>query len=262
MLATVLNSAAGLLQADAIRRRRDGGALLWDRRYLVGLGVDGLGWVCTVVALRHLPVFAVQAVLAGNMALTSLAARVLYRNRLRTADRVAIGACLLGLVLVASSAGTGAPAPVTRPAEVTLSVAAGVLAVAVVSLRSSRHDITLAVLAGLGFGGTSIAVRAVHPVGFIGLLGQPAVYLVVCFWLAGLAAYTRALASGNLPVVTAVYLVTEVIVPGLAGILLLGDTVRAGWTGPMVLGLAFAVGGVLVLANSPAHQVWADRAVR
>lgn len=254
VLAAILNSGAGLLQASATRRTAEGGALIRDRRYLVGLGVDGLGWACTVVALRHLPVFAVQAVLAGNMALTALASRMLYHNRLRVTDRLAIGACLLGLVLVASGAGTGDPVPVSHPAEVTLGIGAGVLAVTVAALRASRHDATLAVLAGLGFGGTSIAVRAIHPAAPLELLDQPPVYLVLCFWLAGLVAYTRAIALGNLPMVTAVYLVTEVIVPGLAGIVLLGDTVRAGWVAPMVLGLALAAGGVLVLSNSPAHR--------
>lgn len=254
MLATVLNSGAGLLQAAATHQSAEGTALLRDRRYLGGLGVDGLGWGCTVVALRHLPVFAVQAVLAGNMALTLLASRVLYRNRLRVADRLAIGACLLGLVLVASGGDTSAPEPVTHSTEIILGITAGAVAVCVAGLRTSRHDATLAVLAGLGFGSTSIAVRAIHPAGLLELLAQPAVYLVLCFWLAGLVAYTRAIAIGSLPLVTAVYLVTEVIVPGLASMLLLGDTVRSGWAVPMALGLALAAGGVLVLSNSPAHR--------
>jgi hypothetical protein len=50
-----------------------------------------------------------------------------------------------------------------------------------------------------------------------------------------------------------VFLVTEVIVPGLVGIVLLGDAVRAGWWAPMTIGLLLAVGGVVVLAHSPAH---------
>lgn len=199
VLATVLNSAAGLLQAAATCRSAAGTALLGDRRYLAGLGVDGL-------------------------------------------------------VLVASGADAAAPEPVTHFAEIILGVAAGALVVCVAGLRTSRHDATLAVLAGLGFGGTSIAVRAIHPAGLLQLLAQPAVYLVLCFWLAGLVAYTRAIAIGSLPLVTAVYLVTEVIVPGLASMLLLGDTVRSGWAVPMALGLALAAGGVLVLSNSPAHR--------
>ena len=41
--------------------------------------------------------------------------------------------------------------------------------------------------------------------------------------------------------------------PGLAGIVLLGDPVRAGWTPVLGAGLAIAVAGVVVLARSPAE---------
>src|SRR5438309_3803216 len=109
----VLNSLAGLLQSAGTRRVRKHRPLVVQPRYLGGLLVDLLGWVCTAAALRFLPVFAVQAVLGGSIALTALAARQLYGSRLRTDDRFAIGACLLGLVLVAASAGGDRPAAVS-----------------------------------------------------------------------------------------------------------------------------------------------------
>jgi hypothetical protein len=86
--ATVLNSVAGLLQSDATRRVSEHRSLIAQPRYLGGLGVDALGWVCTVVALRQLPVFAVQAVLGGSIALTAVLARMVYGSALRTVDRV------------------------------------------------------------------------------------------------------------------------------------------------------------------------------
>ncbi len=83
-------------------------------------------------------------------------------------------------------------------------------------------------VAGLGFGGTSLAVRAVADPGSpAGLLTQPAPYLVVVFCAVGLTCYSRALVKGALSRVTA--LVTEVLVPGLVGIALLGHVVRTGW---------------------------------
>jgi drug/metabolite transporter (DMT)-like permease len=98
----VLNSGAGLLQADATRRARRRRPLVAQPLYLGGLVVDGLGWTCTIVALRYLPVFAVQAVLGGAIALTALAARKLLRSVQRAVDRIAIGACVLGLILAAT----------------------------------------------------------------------------------------------------------------------------------------------------------------
>ena len=51
-------------------------------------------------------------------------------------------------------------------------------------------------LAGLGFGGSSVAVRAVHLTAgesYLGLLGAPPLYLVIVFGVVGLVAYSRAL---------------------------------------------------------------------
>jgi len=113
-VAMLLNSMGGVLQADATRRVSRRRPLVAQPGYLAGLIVDGLGWVGTVVALRYLPVFAVQAVLGGAIAVSALATRMLYRSVLRRVDRVAIGACLGGLVLLAGSAGDDRP-PAASP---------------------------------------------------------------------------------------------------------------------------------------------------
>ena len=267
LLAMVLNSVAALLQSEATRLVHRHRPLATQPRYVAGLIVDGLGWVCTAVALRSLPVFAVQAVLGGTIAVTALAAHRLFGSVLRTVDLVGIGACLLGLVLVAASAGTDPPADVSVAAYVLLAVVAVVLVAATVWLWRGGRAWPLAVVAGLGFGGTSLVVRAVHlPSGaeplVPGLLAQPVPYLLVVFWTVGLISYSRALTVGAVSRVTAVFLVTEVIVPGLVGIALLGDSVRDGWWVPMTVGLLLAVAGVVVLAGSPAQGAPRPRRVR
>lgn len=102
-----------------------------------------------------------------------------------------------------------------------------------------------------------MAVRAVHLTtggNPATLLAGPSLYLVVVFGAVGLIAYSRSLERGSLARVTAILLVTEVTVPGLAGIILLGDSVRPGWWVVMTAGLVLAVVGVVVLADSPAQR--------
>ncbi|MCW0215325.1 MAG: hypothetical protein OJJ54_18365 [Pseudonocardia sp.] len=262
--AMVLNSLGGLLQSDATTRTRPGRPLVLQPRYLSGLIVDGLGWACTVVALRNLPVFAVQAILAGAIAVTALATRVLHDTRLGLPEKVAIGACLCGLILVAGSAGGDRPENTSVAVDVILGIAVVVLAVAGRLVWNGDRAWPLALIGGLGFGGTALAVRSLHlnpgegPDPLV-LVSQPATYLLLAFWIVGITTYSKALGLGSLASVTAVFAVTEVIVPGLVAIVLLGDPVRAGWGVPLAVGLLVAVTGVVVLARAPARPNRARR---
>ena len=67
------NTVAALWEARGSRLARYGRAVWLQPWFLAGLVADVLAWVLTVVALRFLPVFAVQAILAGAIALTTLA---------------------------------------------------------------------------------------------------------------------------------------------------------------------------------------------
>ena len=259
VIATVLNSiAGGSCQDNATRHVTRHRSLATQPWYIAGLVLDGCGWVCTVLALRHLPVFVVQAVQGGAIALTAIGARMIWGSSLRTIDRVAVGACVTGVVLVSASAGSGRPATTAWVSTLVLGPTSAALVVALLAVRSSGRAWPLAFIAALGFGATSLAVRAVDlPLGdnvVPALLAQPATYLVVAFWILGFIGYSRASELSSLAQVTAVMLVTEVIAPGFIGIALLGDSVRAGWWWPMLTGLAIAVAGIATLAGSPTQR--------
>jgi len=258
-VAMILSSGSALLQAAGARRATRARPVAVQPRYLAGLGVDLMAWLCAVVALRELPVFAVQAVIGGAIALTSVAGAYLAGVRLPQTSRLAVGACLAGLVLVAGSAGDERPVLGSRTVDVVLLAAVLLLGVAVLVLRTGARAWPLALVAGMGFGGSALAVRAAHAHTGAGLdpallLGQPSTYLVVGFWMVGLVGYTTALGRGDVGAVTAVFLVSEVLVPGMVGIWLLGDPVRPGWWWVLVVGLAAALTGSVVLAKAPPLQ--------
>jgi hypothetical protein len=255
-IAMVLNSCGALLQASGARRASRSRPAFLQPRYLGGIAIDFVAWCSAVLALRVLPVFAVQAVIGGTIALTALAGARLTGARLPMSTRIAVTACLMGLVLVAASAGSEHPPVRQRGVDMILTVSLLLLAVAVLVLRQGKHAWPLALASGLGFGGTALSVRAAHVqtgegLNLVLLLGQPSTYLVVGFWLVGMVGYTAALSRGDVGPVTAVFTVTEVLVPGMVGIQLLGDPVRAGWGWVLALGLALAVAGTVVIAKAP-----------
>ena len=137
-----------------------------------------------------------------------------------------------------------------------LLIAVLLLGLATLVLRTGTRAWPLALIAGMGFGGSALAIRAAHvqtgaDVDLTALLGQPSTYLVIGYWAVGIVSYTTALSRGDIGAVTAVYLVTQVLVPGMVGIGLLGDPVRPGWAWVLVVGLTAAVAGTVLLAKAP-----------
>ena len=252
-LAMLLYSVASIVQSDAAGTAGRTYAVFTRPRFVAGLGVDFLAWSSVVMALRWLPVFAVQSVVAGAIALTALYARFVKDERLRLVHRIAIGASITGLVLVASSAGSDR-APAARETTAAFVLGGAVIVIAAVTLLTRRglRPWPSAIMAGLGLGGSSVAVRAIHlgPGNIVvAVLSEPLVYVLVGLWAIGLYNWARALRLGDVATVTALFMTTQVLVPGMVGIVLLGDTVRDGWAPVTVVGLAMAVWGVQALAR-------------
>ena len=258
LVAMVLNSIGALLQADGALRATRTRPVAVQPRYLAGLGLDAVAWLCSAFALRFLPVFAVQAVLGGTIALTAVAGQRMFGTVLRRVDRIAVVACLCGLVLVAASAGhSGPPPPRSTAVDLILLGSLLMLGLLTLVLRRGSRAWPLAIVAGLGFGGAALAVRAAFVQGGLDpsmLLSQPATYLVIGFWAVGLVSWSTALSRGAVASMTALLIVTEVLVPGFVGIVLLGDPVRPGWGPVLGVGLAVAVAGVVVLARAPTQR--------
>ena len=112
LVANVTYGLGTILQALGARRATTAAGLdlalfarlARERFYLGGLGLDAIGFVASIVALRTLPLFVVQTAIAGSVGVTALAAVVVFGYRLRATDKIAIGALIAGLVLLGASA--------------------------------------------------------------------------------------------------------------------------------------------------------------
>ncbi|RBY82137.1 hypothetical protein DQ238_05980 [Geodermatophilus sp. TF02-6] len=158
--AMLVNTTASLLEAGGARRARAGSPVWRQPRYLAGLAFDALGWALSVAALRVLPVFAVQTVLTGTVAVTAVAAHGGDPRRLPVRERYAVAAVVVGLVLVAASADPGRPDRLPAGAVPVLLVSTGLLLAAAVPVARAGHPLLTTAVAGLAFGGVSLSVRA------------------------------------------------------------------------------------------------------
>lgn len=250
IMGTLLYGVASVAQSYAAQRA-SGAAVLRHPAYLAGLGCDLLAWLASLVALASLPLFVVQSLLAGSLAVTVVLARVVLGTRVTPVARAGLVGVVVGLVLVSSSAGAESvrSAPGWFP-WLLLVVLVAVVA-AGVALYPRGGSIPLAAVGGLAFSGAALAARAVALGGWDWTaLRDPMVWMIVAFGILGVVLYARSLERGEVGPATATLWVAEVVVPGAIGVIVLGDAVRPGMTVLALVGVALAVVGTVVLAQS------------
>ncbi|NUR65016.1 MAG: hypothetical protein HOQ47_04595 [Streptomyces sp.] len=221
-------------------------------RYLAGLGLDGLGFVLQIVALRSIPIYAVGAALASSLAVTAVVAARLLRVRLSGAEWGAVGVVCAGLAMLGVASGTegdldGPPAL----KWVMLGVAVGVLLLGLAGgrLAGRWRALVLGLGAGVGFGVVEVAVRLIDSLALSSLLTHPATYALLLGGGAAFLCLTSALQRGSVTTATAAMVIGETVGPALVGVVWLGDRTREGLGWLAVLGFAVAVAGALGLAR-------------
>lgn len=234
--------------------------LLHSWRYLLGVGLDGVGFLLSLVAVRALPLFVVQSVVASFLAITAVLGAIFLKMPLRRSDRIGLGVVVAGLVLVGASAAEDSSVDVSSAESWGVLVAAIALALVSVPLArvpGVRGAFGLGAVAGLAFGATAVASRMLPgdlSPGDIGdevgtLLTSPATYALIVAGVVAMLTYSIALQRGSVTQATAPLVVGETVVPALVGILLLGDHTRPGWGWVALLGFVVSVGGAISLAR-------------
>jgi len=220
--------------------------------YMSGIGLDAVGWVLSLLALRTLPLFLVQSAIASSIAVTAVVARFTLGTRLDRREVAAIGVIVVGLFLLAVAAAPDSAQPVGAAFRLALVVGVAVLAVAgtlVARVDASRGALGLAAMAGLAFSGTAISARVLPiPDHLIDLLREPVVWALLGYGLLGILLFAIALQRGSVTTTNAVLFAVETIVPTVVGVALLGDRARDGRWPMMILGAVAAIAGAVSLA--------------
>lgn len=246
----VAYGVGSVLQAFAARRAV-GTAVLRHPLYVLGVGCDMVAFAASLVAVRDLPLFAVQSVLAGSLGVTVVLARVVLGTPIRRRDAVAMLAIVGALVVLALASGaqSALPPPSWFTAAAVLAMTG--TAVLLVTHYNRGAPTRLALLAGASFAGSAIGARAINLHGaWFTLLGQPIAWTIVGFGLIGSLAYARSLEHGSAGTATALVWVVEVAAAGLVGIAVLGDHVLTGWDLPALAAITVAVLGCVILAGA------------
>jgi len=262
---SVCYGTATVLQAAATRSVNSGDSdsgvdaalllrALRQWRYLVGIGLDGLGFVLQVAALRLVPIYVVAAAIAGSLAVTAIVAAWVLSTRLSGVEWAAVAvvcASLAMLGLAAGPEGTGhGPAGLGWALLVIVAVVF-VAGAAAGRLSDRTRALVLGLGAGAGFGVVEIAVRLIDSIDLTkaAFYSNPAVYAVIAGGLAGFMLLTSALSRGSVTTAVAGMVVGETVGPALVGVVWLGDQTRAGLGWLVVAGFVVAVFATLALSR-------------
>lgn len=262
--AAVAYGVATVLQA--VGARAGGGAddldvrlvirLLRSAPYVLGVMLDGVGFGLSFAALRTLPLFTVQAIIASSLAVTAVVAVMTLGAHLGRHEWAALVAVTAGLTLLGLSAQRQHAVrldTVDRSLLVISVCVVGVAAFVGARRRRTPHrndGWVFGGLAGLMYGAGGIGARILRvPSTPWRIVTDPALYAMVLAGLLGLLLYAQALQRGRVTVATAAVVVVETLVPAAVGITLLGDHTAHGLLPIAATGFALAVAGAVALAR-------------
>jgi drug/metabolite transporter (DMT)-like permease len=246
---------ARVREGDPAAGRVDPGLLirlLHQWRFVLSLAIDMVGFVAQLVALRRLPLFAVQAMVASNLAVIAVLAAWLMRARLSVAEWLAVTGVIVGVGLLGSSAGAQGAATVGPAFQIGLMVAVacvGLAGMAAARLPGRARTPVLGAIAGLGYAVLAVAARILPGFAPMQLVRDPAAYTLAAAGIVSFLMYASALEGGSVTVATSAVVLCETLPAALVGVLFLGDTTRRGLLGLAIPGFILAVAGALTLAR-------------
>ena len=255
MQAIAVREASNRPHADAAGGGVDPGLvprMLRQWRFVASLILDTLGFVAQLVALQRLPLFAVQAIVASNLAVTAVLASLVIGVTLSWREWAAVTGVVAGVGLLGSSAGPeGATAAgaVFKLALIVAVAGLGVCGLAAARFREPMRTLLLGTVAGFGYGLIGIAARVLNGFEPLTLLRDPAAYAVAAAGIVSFVFYATALESGSVTVATAAVVLAETLPPAIIGVMFLGDRTRPGLEPAAIAGFLLAVASAVMLAR-------------
>ena len=279
VISALCYGVASVMQAVAVRKASNrslsqasaGGVdpslvprMLGQWRFVVSMVIDLAGFVAQLVALRRLPLFAVQAIVAANLAVIAVLATAIIGVTLSRREWLAVTGVVAGVGLLGSSAGAEGATHPGITFKIALIAATGAVGlcgmVAARVLRDPARTLVLGTVAGFGFGAVGVAARVLNGFAPLTLARDPAAYAVAAAGIVSFVFYATALEGGSVTVATSAVVRAETLPPAAVGVIFLGDTTRPGLTPVAAIGFALAVASAVMLArfgeadHTPGHD--------
>jgi drug/metabolite transporter (DMT)-like permease len=257
LIVSVLAYATGIVaQSVAARQteRREGAdpgllvRLARDRVYLLGFCAQVVGFGLAFLARAELPLFLVQAASTSAAGVATLAGFLILGWRLRAAELAALGVLAVGLVLLVAAA---QPSVAKDLPPTVAFILVGVLVLTAVAafpagrVGGARGAVLHGMLAGVAFAVLAIASRPLAAGPLLEIPLKPLFWLVVAAALVGQTLFAGALQRGSSTAAAASMDAVTTVFSSIVGLVVLGDSIVAGYTAWVAVGLALVVLAVI-----------------
>lgn len=226
--------------------------MLSHRAFLLSIVFSLSGFLLHLIALRSLPLFTVQPVIASSVAVTAVIQGVRGHEPLSARGRWLVVAVCVGLALVTAAAVPGSAVPTSngwRAMLIVVAVSTGLLGWLSGGVHGPTGATLLGLLAGVGFAVVAISARSMPSLAISSLVTDPAMVALALGGAVAFLLYSTALQRGAVVTATTAMTMSNTVVPMLVGLLALGDEFRSGWAPTAVVGLLLAGTATVLLRN-------------
>jgi len=249
LLAAAMFGTIAAIQASVIRKHG-----FWSVPMVGVLVAYLVGWALHFVAISELPLYLAQVGVASSLVVTAVLASFVMGEPLHRGHWLAVVGMVVGLGVLAIAAGKVGQSHFTDRTTIalyTLLVVTALLGWAAWRWDHRHSGVALAILAGLAYGTSPIATRALVDFSWEPDTAATAVSIGL-FGSLGFVLYSVALKRTSVTAATAPQILLATALPATVGIALFDDQVRNGWWPFAIAAFVISMGAGVVLCGAEA----------
>lgn len=249
LLAAAMFGSIAAIQASVIRKHG-----FWSVQMLGVLFAYLVGWALHYVAISQLPLYLAQVGVGSSLVVTAILASFVIGEPLHRGHWVAVVSMVVGLGVLAVAAGKVGRSHFTDRTTVALYSLLALTAILGWLAWRWRHrhsGVVLAILAGLAYGTSPIATRALVDFSWEPDTAATAISIGL-FGSLGFVLYSAALKRTSVTAATAPQILLATALPATVGIALFDDQVRDGWWPLAVVAFVVSMVAGVVLCGAEA----------
>jgi hypothetical protein len=249
--ATQHDAVAGMPELSVRRPVETARLLLRSKAWLLSFGVESLGWLLYLAALRLAPLSLVQGVGAAGIAALAVFSAHGHPGRLPRRQQLAVVAGVVGLLLLALSL-VGTTQADRKPAAFAVAIWLGALVGGSLLLMGARVRIARAPALGVAAGLAFAAGDILSKLGVFGGLWLVAFVPLLVVYAFGTGLLQQAFQAGGALTTAGLATLATNAVPIASGFILFHEQLPGGWCGIIqMLGFAGLIGSAVLLARRP-----------